>query len=736
MSSIFKILAVLMFLSVTSEVMAVSRIVNSTSNDANTVGTLPYWLLNADDGDVIDCTSIAGQQITLTSSLPAITKSYTIMGAGITIDGNNTYQAFQVATGVIVIDNINVKKALSKGGNGGNGFSGGGGAVGGGGALYIHGNTTVTLIGSSLLNNNARGGDGGSADNSGNGGGGGGGGFSGGKGGAAFGTIITGGGGGGHSNGGNGGTDDEQHPSLDGSDGVYFGGGGAGAGHVAQVPGGNGGKASPTGAFAGGAQSGGNGGGGAGDSQDGFSATGTGTNGVPGNGGNGIGDDFLFGGGGGGGSSIETSASGGTGGIGIGAAGGGGGFLLSGGAGGVLGGGGGGGGVDQAVGGEGGFGSGGGGANTGGIGGGGFGAGGGDGGSDPNGNGGGGGGSGLGGAIYIQSNSTLTIIDAKLISGNGAVAGIGGASTGSTDPDYTAAKDGAAKGQDIFVREQGTIIFNLSNTLNIATPIQGDQTNGPNTSGGLQKIGDGVLNLNGANTYSGLTTVHEGTLNLNGSVIGNAVVGSEGTLSGNAAIQGTLNSSGVIHVDINSSGGTSLVAVTGGATLAGTLEIALNSNAQPQTYTVLTSPAIAGTFSAVTFTGTTPVNYSVSYQPGQVQFNLIKLNGTNVIGNGTIAGSSSVITFNVRATYNSQNQIVADMFYNDPGARVHFDNPVVTRLTFNGNSVTLSGTTRVQNQRVTFAATVTGGNPGTLSVSMSNGYSASGNLTSGRILAQ
>lgn len=716
-----------MFLSAAGEVTAASRIVNSTSNDANTVGTLPYWLLNADDGDVIDCTSIAGQTITLTSSLPAITKSYTITGAGITIDGDNTYQAFQVASGTVAIDNIKVQKALSQGGGGGNGYSGGGGAVGGGGALYIHGNTTVTLTGSSLLNNIARGGDGGSADNNGNGGGGGGGGFDGGNGGSSLTLVSTGGGGGGHSNGGNGGS----NTSVNGSNGVYFGGGGAGAGINSVVPGGNGGDASPTGVFVGGAQSGGNGGGGAGDSQDGFSATGTGGSGVPGNGGNGIGADFLFGGGAGGGCSSETGFPGGTG---VGAAGGGGGYNLSGGTGGILGGGGGGGG--GSVGGEGGFGAGGGGAVTGGIGGGGFGAGGGNGGSDPNSNGGGGGGSGLGGAIYIQSDSTLTIVDVQAISGNSAIAGIGGSSTGSTDPGYIAAGDGAAMGQDIFVREQGTIIFNLSNTLNIATPIEGDQTNGPNTSGGLQKIGNGVLNLNGANTYSGQTTVNRGTLNLNGSVIGNAVVGSGGTLSGNATIGGTLNSSGKIHIDINSIGGASLVAVTGAATLAGTLEIALNSNAQLKTYTVLTSSAITGNFNAVTFTRTTPVNYSVSYQPTQVRFNLIKLNGTNVTGKGTITGSSSMITFNVRASYNSKNQIVADMFYNDPGAKVHFDNPVVTGLTFNGNSATLSGTTRVHNRPITFVATVISGNPGALSVTMSNGYSASGNLTSGRILVQ
>lgn len=228
----------------------------------------------------------------------------------------------------------------------------------------------------------------------------------------------------------------------------------------------------------------------------------------------------------------------------------------------------------------------------------------------------------------------------------------------------------------------------------------------------------------------------EGILNLNGRVIGNAVIGSGGTLSGNATVSGNLTNSGTIHIDINSSGGTSLVSVIGTASLAGTLEIALNPNAQLKTYTVLTSSAITGTFNTVTFKGTTPVNYSVSYLPTQVQLNLIKSNGSNVTGNGTIAGGSGAITFNVRATYNSRNQIVADMFYNDSGASVHFDNPVVTDLTFNGNQVTLNGTTRVHNQKVTFTATVTGGNPGALSVNLSNGYSANGNLTSGRILVQ
>lgn len=199
MRSNFKLLCALIFLFPINETLAATRVVNSTSNDANLVGTLPYWLLNADDGDVINCSSIAGQAITLTASLPAITKSYTINGAGITIDGANNYQAFQAASGTIVINDVKIQHAISKGGAGGSGYSGGGGAVGGGGALYIHGGASLTIASSSLINNIAQGGDGGSADNNGNAGAGGGGGFAGGNGGSTLTVVSTGGGGGGGS---------------------------------------------------------------------------------------------------------------------------------------------------------------------------------------------------------------------------------------------------------------------------------------------------------------------------------------------------------------------------------------------------------------------------------------------------------------------------------------------------------------------------------------------------------
>lgn len=630
---------------------AASRSVNSTSNDPNTIGTLSYWLLNANSCDTIDCDLIAGQSITLTSSLPALTKSYTINGAGITVDGANNYQAFQVVSGNVTINNVNVQNTLSKGGDGGNGYSGGGGAVGGGGALYIHKGATVTLATSSLINNVAQGGNGGAANNIGNAGAGGGGGFGGGNGGSSISNVSTGGGGGGHSNGGNGGSG----TSTNGSNGVYFGGGGGGAGINSVAPGGSGGNASPTGAFIGGAESAGNGGGGAGNSQNGFSATGSGVAGLPGNGGNGIGIDSLFGAGGGGGASSETGFPGANG---VGAAGGGGGSNYSGGNGGVLGGGGGAG--LGGVGGNGGFGAGGGGALTGGTGGGGFGAGGGNGASSPSSVGGGGGGSGLGGAIFLQNGASLIVRDVSQISNNIAFAGVGGTSTDSSDPNYAAPGDGAAKGFDIFMRDQSSITFDISDVLNIPNPIEGE--NGLSTIGGLSKIGKGILKLNGHNNYSGITTVDEGTLNLNGSVIGDLIVGTDGKLSGNATVSGDLTSSGILspgnsigiinttnlvltpsnrlEIELASNGAIDRIAASNTAQIDGTLEvIQLPSNfktAQSHTF-IAAADGITGTFSEVQTNVSTLLG--ITYNPTTVVLEVLPISALTLNSNAAAAAS-------------------------------------------------------------------------------------------------
>ena len=229
-----------------------------------------------------------------------------------------------------------------------------------------------------------------------------------------------------------------------------------------------------------------------------------------------------------------------------------------------------------------------------------------------------------------------------------------------------------------------------------------------------------------------------GTLNLNGSVIGDAAIASGGVLSGQATVGGSLTNAGTLHIDINS-GGASLITATGTAALGGTLEVGIAPRTLSGTFTVLTASAITGTFSQVRFTQTIPVQYTVSYLPAgaptRVELNFLT-SDANVVGSGTIAGASGPISFNVKGAYNSSNQIVANLFYNDPGAKLHFDNPVVTSLSFNGNVVTLGGTTKVNGRQVGFTAILTSGTPGSFSLSLNNGYSASGNLTSGGISIQ
>ncbi len=79
------------------------------------------------------------------------------------------------------------------------------------------------------------------------------------------------------------------------------------------------------------------------------------------------------------------------------------------------------------------------------------------------------------------------------------------------------------------------------------------------------------------------------------------------------------------------------------------------------------------------------------------------------------------------------------MFYNDPSGGVHFDNPVVTGLVFSGNTITMSGIVRAlgtHGGNVTFTVSITinpSPAPDQISVVLSNGYAATGNLTSGKI---
>ncbi len=79
--------------------------------------------------------------------------------------------------------------------------------------------------------------------------------------------------------------------------------------------------------------------------------------------------------------------------------------------------------------------------------------------------------------------------------------------------------------------------------------------------------------------------------------------------------------------------------------------------------------------------------------------------------------------------------------FNDAAAGVSMKKAKVRTLTFNGNSADLGGRGKLgDGSKVTYSVTVTdnssSGSPDTFSITLSNGYSASGTLTSGDILVQ
>jgi len=271
--------------------------------------------------------------------------------------------------------------------------------------------------------------------------------------------------------------------------------------------------------------------------------------------------------------------------------------------------------------------------------------------------GGGGGGSGLGGAIFVDSNLNFTI---QALSGIATAfnttntttqAGIHGTSTSES----ANGQDGSSLGNSIFLRTGSSLTFMAQNagdvlTLGNQVAFTDDTTFGTGGTNVFVK-GNGTVIYNGTTDYQGTVKVDNANFKVNGSInqaqiqvcrnssfspqrgtlsgigtlTGNIFANSGtispdiggtltlGSLSLNSAASGSLGS--LVHIEINASG-TSLVAVTGPASLAGTLEIHLDPSTKPGKYTLLTSSGITGTFDSVTFTGTgTTPNYTLSYLP-------------------------------------------------------------------------------------------------------------------------
>ena len=88
----------------------------------------------------------------------------------------------------------------------------------------------------------------------------------------------------------------------------------------------------------------------------------------------------------------------------------------------------------------------------------------------------------------------------------------------------------------------------------------------------------------------------------------------------------------------------------------------------------------------------------------------------------------------------TKTKVIGSFSYDDPATPISFRSMKITSLSFNNNQAHFTGTAKIGRQKVTFSVDVTdNGTPGTndfFSLHVSNGYSASGFLTSGNISVQ
>jgi hypothetical protein len=118
------------------------------------------------------------------------------------------------------------------------------------------------------------------------------------------------------------------------------------------------------------------------------------------------------------------------------------------------------------------------------------------------------------------------------------------------------------------------------------------------------------------------------------------------------------------------------------------------------------------------------------------------LNPTDVDGHGTIAGPhGGQASFDLGVALQKtkkKTKLIGSVMYNDPATPFSISSSKITSLTFSGNSAHITGTAKLskKNQLSFTVDVIDNGSPGTndfFSIQVSNGYSASGNLTSGDI---
>jgi hypothetical protein len=131
------------------------------------------------------------------------------------------------------------------------------------------------------------------------------------------------------------------------------------------------------------------------------------------------------------------------------------------------------------------------------------------------------------------------------------------------------------------------------------------------------------------------------------------------------------------------------------------------------------------------FAGGVPLASAELYDPGIVA-------ATKVDGRGAFDNQGNQVTFTLHASPAADSSTLGSFSFCDPVADACITKGKIRTLSISGNTAGFSGQGRLDDgTRVSFDVSVTdNGSPGTsdtISISLSNGYSAGGTLTSGDI---
>lgn len=208
----------------------------------------------------------------------------------------------------------------------------------------------------------------------------------------------------------------------------------------------------------------------------------------------------------------------------------------------------------------------------------------------------------------------------------------------------TTVSGGTLQGDDTTL--QGDILNNANVTFNQL--VDGTYADIISGTGTVTKIGAAGLTLTNNHTYTGGTFVNAGTLTVNGSLASSVTVQSSGTLKGTGSIGGLINngivapgnsigtltvngnyvnnSTGTYQVELNDTGASDLLNVTGTTTLnGGTVDViaAPGTYSVGQVFTIVQSAGgVTGQYSSITsnFAGLGAlVNPNLIYNPNSVQ---------------------------------------------------------------------------------------------------------------------